>query len=328
MFFEANQYEGATDYDAAVPENYRSLLVEGFRHQYVTGRWGAYLSLDLDTEDFSFGVHHFFRRTKGVMFVKPASAIHALFYTLRGQMTLLNQEYSLELDARRSHFLSFPEKVSQAFVIEKGSVTSVHINFKRSYLQKSIHHYRVLKNVLNKHDNYSNRCFRATSVIRDHIIEYSWRQLLETILHVPNPVLYLDVHARDLMRIHDEKLERDVVLGEVGSFAGFSNEQIKAAREVARIMEMDISDPHRIDDLARKVGLNRYDLKRAFKAVFKITIHQYLLRLRMNFAKDQVLSSTRSNREIAKLSGIKNASHFCQVFKKTFGASPGLLRRY
>lgn len=68
-------------------------------------------------------------------------------------------------------------------------------------------------------------------------------------------------------------------------------------------------------------------LVKQFNHVFGTTPHQYLTTLRLNSAKDLLQTTQIPVRDIAIQCGFDSAGSFCRVFRKTYQASPGALRK-
>jgi AraC-like DNA-binding protein len=115
-------------------------------------------------------------------------------------------------------------------------------------------------------------------------------------LSVQTPSLF--IKERDLERIHHAKI----------------------------IIEENLLNPCSLIELAHKVGLNDFKLKKGFREVLGTTVFGYLYDLRMEKAM-QLLSSGRSIQEVAYEVGYKNAHHFTTAFKKKNGYLPSVFKK-
>ena len=79
--------------------------------------------------------------------------------------------------------------------------------------------------------------------------------------------------------------------------------------------------------LARECGLSASHFARAFRQSLGTAPHQWLLSVRVQRAKEQLLNSDAPLAEIAIDCGFADQSHFTRVFTKQIGASPGQWRR-
>ncbi len=82
-----------------------------------------------------------------------------------------------------------------------------------------------------------------------------------------------------------------------------------------------------LDELARACGLSRSHFARAFKTTVGTPPLQWLLRQRIERAKNLLLSSSLPIDQIAHHCGFADQSHFTRAFLKTVNVTPGLWRR-
>ena len=75
-------------------------------------------------------------------------------------------------------------------------------------------------------------------------------------------------------------------------------------------------------DLAALVGYHEYHLNRLLKKELGVTLHKYVLRLRIAEAERLLLLSNMSISDIAESVGFENATHFSSQFKLLSGLSP------
>lgn len=88
----------------------------------------------------------------------------------------------------------------------------------------------------------------------------------------------------------------------------------------------DFVRPPTIRQLARIVSLNEFKLKQYFKTAFGITIHHFVIKLRMQQAERMLLQSF-SVTEVSEKIGYRSVSHFIDTFKKHYGKTPSQLSR-
>lgn len=86
-------------------------------------------------------------------------------------------------------------------------------------------------------------------------------------------------------------------------------------------------EPITLVQLATLSGLNTDKLGKGFKALFGTTLFTYLSDLRLERARDSILSGDLSIGQISLQAGYKNPQHFTAAFKRKFGHLPSALRR-
>jgi len=100
--------------------------------------------------------------------------------------------------------------------------------------------------------------------------------------------------------------------------------------QVTRIDEFIKAHLHhciRTSELASLLGLSVSHFSHAFKQATGVTPLAYVAGVRVEAARQQLLSSTRSLSEIAHMHGFCDQSHFCSVFRRETGLAPQAWRK-
>jgi AraC-like DNA-binding protein len=105
---------------------------------------------------------------------------------------------------------------------------------------------------------------------------------------------------------------------------GLAPWQVRRARD---ILSGNLDGEKPLAHIARECGLSASHFARAFRQSLGMAPHQWLLSLRVERAKEQLLNSDASLAEIAIDCGFADQSHFTRVFTKRMRASPGQWRR-
>lgn len=82
-----------------------------------------------------------------------------------------------------------------------------------------------------------------------------------------------------------------------------------------------------IEDICRYIYLSPSHFKRVFKTETGITPYRFLLKVRIDKAKQVLLNEDYSVDEVARLCGFANAGHLSTVFKRSEGVTPLEYRR-
>lgn len=88
-----------------------------------------------------------------------------------------------------------------------------------------------------------------------------------------------------------------------------------------------LSEPVRMDDLVRHVGFSRARMFDMFKAQTGLTPNDYLQRLRVEQAQEQLRQTDRSITDIALAAGFNSGQYFSTVFARYTGVSPTGFRK-
>jgi AraC family transcriptional regulator len=92
-------------------------------------------------------------------------------------------------------------------------------------------------------------------------------------------------------------------------------------------LHADITSRPTLAELADAVGVHPVTLARAFRRTFGCTVGEYLRRLRIERAAEQLVSGDQPLAEIALAAGFADQSHFSNVFRRRTGMSPSAFRR-
>lgn len=87
-------------------------------------------------------------------------------------------------------------------------------------------------------------------------------------------------------------------------------------------IEATLDEPIEREALADSVGLSLRQLERLFASHLHMTIHQYVVKLRIDRAKILIRQTSLPLGEIAIASGFSNFSHFSRIYKRQIGVSP------
>jgi AraC-like DNA-binding protein len=90
---------------------------------------------------------------------------------------------------------------------------------------------------------------------------------------------------------------------------------------------LNYQNPLRLDDVAQHVGLSAPYFSIKFRKCTGSTFVEYLTGLRMERAKELLLSTNRKVLDIATAVGFQDARHFSRIFKKYMGVLPTEFRR-
>ncbi len=160
----------------------------------------------------------------------------------------------------------------------------------------------------------------------------------------------LHLSLEDLDRACDlvARLETEIVYGEPGSWfmaiavfmqmVGFLSRRYAASPspdagnllgigEVIGFLEHHYAEVITLDQLTEIAGMSKSSLLRAFRRALGVTPIDYLLRTRIDRAKELLRASEQSITDIAFDCGFRDSNYFSRQFRKATGASPSAYRR-
>ncbi len=102
-----------------------------------------------------------------------------------------------------------------------------------------------------------------------------------------------------------------------------SEEDMFCLQKAREILFFEYQEPPSLEELARKVGINRNKLTTGFRQLFGTTVWSALKDIRLEKAKQLLDSGEKSVSEAAFAVGYNNAGHFSELFYKRYGVLPG-----
>ncbi|HBE02473.1 MAG TPA: hypothetical protein DC049_08350 [Spirochaetia bacterium] len=80
-----------------------------------------------------------------------------------------------------------------------------------------------------------------------------------------------------------------------------------------------------LEHTANQFGLSKYYFSRRFRQIFNISFTGFINKIRVEKARDLLLSTKKSVTEVAHLTGFSDTSYFIKVFKKFYHKLPSAL---
>lgn len=93
-----------------------------------------------------------------------------------------------------------------------------------------------------------------------------------------------------------------------------------------KFIEEHRHEPLQVADVIRALGTNRVTLGKRFQRHLDVGLQEYILKRRIEFARDQLREGKMSVEKIAEVCGFSSSSYFSRVFKKVARTSPGRIR--
>ncbi|WP_395343852.1 helix-turn-helix domain-containing protein [Ningiella sp. W23] len=120
-----------------------------------------------------------------------------------------------------------------------------------------------------------------------------------------------------------EDKTRSTYCANINKAYGLADHQIKKVRDYVNAhLDEDIS----IDDLAEQVFLSKFHFARLFKLKTGNSPYQFILNLRLQRSLHLLCDTKSDMTEIALASGFSSQSHYCDVFRRKLGTTPGKFR--
>lgn len=98
-------------------------------------------------------------------------------------------------------------------------------------------------------------------------------------------------------------------------------QELKLYQSICHYIEEHLQDDLSLDQLARKFYVSKFHVSHSFKSNIGISIHQYIMKKRLEACKNAILSQD-SITSVFRQYGFHDYSSFYRAFKKEYGISP------
>lgn len=116
------------------------------------------------------------------------------------------------------------------------------------------------------------------------------------------------------------------ILAEFFNVTEDSNNKSLLIQEIVSYIDEHYKEDLTVKYLASKASLSEFHFSRIFKKETGYTIHEYIIKTRINNAKNMLQLTNLSLKEITFLCGFSSESSFSTTFKKNTGVTPGVFR--
>ena len=240
-----------------------------------------------------------------------------LFYVLKGsaQLIINDTQYALSQDSA----ILFPSGTIYKFDIDK-SVKLISINF--DYTQNNRHISGSLSPVaadkFKKNMRLENIFFEDTDILNSPLLidkAFGLRDKLENITNV--------YKKREMYYIERcSALLKDAIIDIIQNAILTSQTVRDKIDNVIDYIQKNYSGNITNSDISEIVYYHPYHLNRLMIKYTGFTLHQYLLNVRLEKAKEYLLNTTYSISIISEKCGFSSPCHFSGAFRKMCGCSP------
>jgi AraC-like DNA-binding protein len=87
-------------------------------------------------------------------------------------------------------------------------------------------------------------------------------------------------------------------------------------------IDLHYMDKISAEHLSLEITLSKDKVQAGFQKKTGFTLHEYIVRVRIDKARDLLVNTNNPVKAIADAAGFNNDSHFCKVFRKLMAISP------
>jgi AraC-like DNA-binding protein len=261
----------------------------------------------------------YYSSSKTVIFEIDEESVVMNFIYSSNVETQIDQLEGEKFSKENTHNIFYTNNFKASFTIPP----SKQINYLSIILSKEFYyniinedwqlHEKFSKNILRKESSYLNSKYLPFSPAIQwvtHEIKNCTRQGALKRIYIESKIKELLIHQLEAIITKPTLKEK------------IDEEEYNKLLEAKKILDNDYRNTPTLPELSRLISLNEFKLKKGFKACFGTTVKSYIIKLRMEHAKELFQSKTATVSEAAYKCGYKDVSHFSAAFKSYYGFSP------
>jgi AraC-like DNA-binding protein len=251
--------------------------------------------------------------------------IHNEYYVLKLDIVEIPEpfEFSIEEQVnrqpaqKRAVIMLISTLFETSFILPEGfKQRSLYIMFSREWLGKYLA-------VADFQDVLKRYLMLQAANINAELLDAPYRSLMDEVMDAgPHPVPPGRIEARVMMLVERffERLREKSQHMQAWDMR--SDDIHRMVRVEAALLENLGQNPPTLEALARQAGISPTKMKRDFKEVYGQPPFEYYQRVRMNKAREMLLSGEYTVKEAGYALGYSNLSNFAYAFKKEFSVLP------
>ena len=144
----------------------------------------------------------------------------------------------------------------------------------------------------------------------------------QMLLHKAHPTSEISLPEIKIQTNIDEQMST-MVTEDVLSGSEDNQKDVNFLRTVSTHIHNNISDVNfHVDELARELGMSRTSLYNRLSGATNTSVGDYIKTIRLEKAKELLISGSHTVSEVASMVGFKDRSHFSTSFSKYYDAPP------
>ena len=313
---------GPIVFQSVVPEEFSSHLIPGAEIASAEGDYGKIFFQEIHAGDITviYKIYQIkedlaldFQFTPGMLQAHIALKNDCHYYVRGiGEVYLAEGQFNL-LDA--------PYLEGTVFLEQGKEYRSIHIIFSPAFIEKLLPFFHHFEEWLTSDSTEPRLLFNIHSWLSPQL-----KDIVDRILHCyfPDEVqgFYRELKISEFL-----SLALAPVNGETNMPVKLTRRNIALIHESKNILDKSFGEHITVAAVAHQAGLSEMKLKAGFKQVFGISLFDYLMKTRMQVARELLLETDKPIKEIAALTGYATKQSFLNAFKKYFHDTPGSFRK-
>ncbi|MBE7172854.1 MAG: helix-turn-helix transcriptional regulator [Williamsia sp.] len=304
-----------------VPASLSSYAVAGAKNKAATGSFGAVVVTEMRAGSYVLTFARFIFVAPATVELKIAEPVIELDLALEGSIHLKSFQQVLPQGRFNVFYDPGCNRTIEFSARRNYSLLTIHL--RDSHLAAFIPHYRTVSGFVQSVRRSKEARLGKVSCSMD----VGMQKFVRDMICVQNPLSLdsgrLEAMVRYLILCFIESLNVSTQTARSTNMLYDSDRILKAAES----MVMEPQNFERLPEIARKWQINPQRLKDEFRRLIRMPVYAFKIKLRMEQARQQLLETDKSVREISLSLGYNNTAYFSRMFKKHMGDSPLSFRK-
>lgn len=222
--------------------------------------------------------------------------------------------------SKNEHNLYAYKELQGHFKQHENTNAYLEVIFKNDYIEQLLDNYQTLRPAIGRG---KDQLFRQNASVTREMSSLI-TELYNTNRTGVMKQMYLDIKSKELLLL---QIEQYILTNTMSTSTKISITDKSKLVEAKEIIEQNFQNPLSLIQLAKRVGLNDYKLKKGFKEEYNTTVFGYVYQLRMEYAHKMLLNTEIPIKEIANYCGYEHVQHFTTAFKRMYNITPALYRK-
>lgn len=130
----------------------------------------------------------------------------------------------------------------------------------------------------------------------------------------------------DLVKLKTKEALLAIIKSNAKYAAIFREYSMAERADIVQFMNYNYLENLPLETLAIQTGRSLSTFNREFKMVFNETPHRWIMKKRLNYARNRLLQGEQKPSEVYLEAGFEDLAHFSRAFKKQFGMPPSKIQ--
>lgn len=306
------------------PAHYRKHQIPGASITYMRGFFGQILSQRIAVQDFIIWHHRFSIKEPALLHPVTNVLLPTLHYMLKGNIPCrIAGVAAVQLVQNKHQLFILPPDIRHDAWFEPGEYESFHIGIPLYTLQNNARQYPHFLDLLHEvEDNQEGASMQESLPISKKIL-VEIREILNCKTEDGKEQIYLQERISWLLYqyLEDMDIWKSRQVWRNKDFLKFEELELYVVANLG-VSDTRADGPLTLKQLAKKFKMPEYMFHKQFFQHYRIPLSDFITKIRMQQAKELLLSGKYSKTKLAELVGYADKTSFTRAYRRFFGHPP------